>query len=127
MKSGFLSLAVFAACANALVARSLVSHCDDISFTLTSLNRADPISLADQKLTPTTPCVIEILPTMGPVEQPTCTFYAKTATTVSYTDCRGCLLNTMWIGLGPEVICGVTTMAPQTVTTITSCSPSAAY
>lgn len=135
MKSRSFCLIVFAACAHALVARSLVNHCDDISFILTSLNSTSAnhselalptLATHSELALPTgAECIIEIMPTMRPILQPTCTYYKEYSVTVSYTDCKGCKLNTMEIGPGPEVLCAVTTMAPQTVITITGCSPPA--
>src|SRR5215469_16497554 len=123
MKFGSLCLVVFAACAHALIPRSLVTHCDEIFFALTRLNSIT--TTPSQSSTPSTTCIINIIPTMTPLIEPTCTYYEKIFVMTSFTDCHGCQLNTLDIGPGPEVLCGETTVVPCTETTVTSCSPSA--
>ena len=62
---------------------------------------------------------------MRPLIEPTCTYYEKLSIATSFIDCRGCDLNTVELGPGPEVMCGTFTTVSYVETTVISCSPSA--
>ncbi|KAH9863519.1 hypothetical protein IAQ61_009797 [Plenodomus lingam] len=84
-----------------------------------SLDEPTPVQRAPDGPTPTPTCTLKIFE--FPPVQTECTFYENTVTATSYTECHGCAIQTVVLGLG--LPCRKIDYLPgDTTTTVTQCS-----
>ncbi|CBX95096.1 predicted protein [Plenodomus lingam JN3] len=101
-----------------LYPRRLISTANQTTADL-SLDEPTPVQRAPDGPTPTPTCTLKIFE--FPPVQTECTFYENTVTATSYTECHGCAIQTVVLGLG--LPCRKIDYLPgDTTTTVTQCS-----